>query len=105
LFDLVASEVTLAPLSRAAIDAYVATGEPLDKAGGYGIQGLGGQLVQHVAGSHTAVVGLPLPATWHVLSAAGVPDLRDPMEAYQAWLRNRQQRQHKESERWPHIQP
>lgn len=88
LFDLIASEVTLAPLEEATIAAYVATGEPLDKAGAYGIQGMGGHLVQQVVGSYTAVVGLPLPATHHLLSAAGIARLHDPKDAYTTWLRN-----------------
>src|SRR4029453_13458749 len=46
--DLVSSEVTIAELNDAEIAAYVATGEPLDKAGAYGIQGLGGRLVRVV---------------------------------------------------------
>jgi septum formation protein len=90
LLDLVASEVTLAPLQDDVIADYVATGEPLDKAGAYGIQGLGGRLVQQVVGSYTAVVGLPLPATWRLLTAAGVSSLQDPTEAYYAWLRSQQ---------------
>jgi septum formation protein len=89
-FDLAASEVTLAPLSAAEIAAYVATGEPLDKAGSYGIQGLGGALVQQVVGSYTAVVGLPLPATWTLLTQAGITALNDPAETYYTWLRNQQ---------------
>lgn len=87
-FDLVASEVTIAPLQADEIAAYVATGEPLDKAGAYGIQGLGGQLVRQVVGSYTAVVGLPLPATWRLLAAAGVSGLHDPAVAYRNWLQH-----------------
>ncbi len=86
LFDLVAAQVTVAGLSDADIDAYVATGEPLDKAGAYGIQGLGGRLVRSVAGSFTCVVGLPLVETWRLLRAAGVKGLRDPVEGYRRWL-------------------
>ncbi|MCG8353039.1 MAG: Maf family protein [Chloroflexales bacterium] len=85
-FDLVASEVAIAALTAEMIAAYVATGEPMDKAGAYGIQGLGGKLVQRVRGSYTAVVGLPLPATWHLLTTAGVTGLKDPLVAYQNWL-------------------
>lgn len=85
-FHLETSDVTIAPLEAAAIAAYVRTGEPLDKAGAYGIQGLGGQLVRQVVGSYTAVVGLPLPATWHMLSAAGITGMEDPTAAYRNWL-------------------
>ena len=84
--DLVASEVTIADLSDAEIAAYVATGEPLDKAGAYGIQGLGGRLVREVVGSYTCVVGLPLVELHRLLGAAGVGGLLDPTEAYRRWL-------------------
>lgn len=53
------SEVRFRPLSDEEIAAYVASGEPLDKAGAYGIQGLGGRLVAEVRGSYHNVVGLP----------------------------------------------
>jgi septum formation protein len=86
LLDLVASDVELAELTDAEIAAYVATGEPMDKAGAYGIQGLGGRLVRNVAGSYTCVVGLPLVATHRLLSAAGYTKLTDPAEAYLRWL-------------------
>lgn len=56
----VSTEVRFRPLTRAEIDRYVASGEPRDKAGAYGIQGSGGALVDHVRGSYTNVVGLPL---------------------------------------------
>lgn len=88
LLALVASDVTIAPITADEIAAYVATGEPMDKAGGYGIQGLGGRLVQQVVGSYTAVVGLPLPATWQLLTQAGVAPLQDPTRAYYTWLSN-----------------
>jgi septum formation protein len=86
LLDLVASEVTLAELSDDQIVAYVATGEPLDKAGAYGIQGLGGRLVREVVGSYTCVVGLPLIEAHRLLVAGGVAGLNDPTEAYRRWL-------------------
>jgi septum formation protein len=84
--DLVASDVTIADLTDADIEAYIATGEPMDKAGAYGIQGLGGRLVQSVVGSYTCVVGLPLIAIHRLLSAAGYTQLTDPTEAYMRWL-------------------
>lgn len=66
------SRVTFAPLSDAAIAAYIATGEPMDKAGAYGIQGLGGALVAHLDGSHSGVMGLPVYETVQLLSRAGI---------------------------------
>ncbi len=62
----VATEVTFRKLSRREIEAYVATGEPLDKAGAYAIQGLGAVLVKEIKGDYYNVMGLPLGA----LSAA-----------------------------------
>lgn len=58
--EVVRSGVTFRSLSPAEIDAYLATGEPFDKAGAYGIQGLGGALVAHLEGSFDNVVGLPV---------------------------------------------
>jgi septum formation protein len=84
--DLVASDVLIAELTDAEIEAYVATGEPMDKAGAYGIQGLGGRLVRSVAGSYTCVVGLPLVTIHKLLSAAGFTQLSDPTKAYMRWL-------------------
>lgn len=86
LLDLVASDVTMSVLTDAEIAAYVATGEPSDKAGAYGIQGLGGRLVQGVAGSYTAVVGLPLVAVHRLLHTLGISELIDPGVAFQRWL-------------------
>ena len=86
LAELVASTVVIADLSDAQIAAYVATGEPLDKAGAYGIQGLGGRLVREVVGSYTCVVGLPLVKLHALLVAAGVTGMSDPTEAYRRWL-------------------
>jgi septum formation protein len=59
------------------IRAYVATLEPLDKAGAYGIQGLGGWLVEAIEGSYTNVVGLPIGETLEMLLANGVIDYRE----------------------------
>ena len=57
------SEVRLATLDKDEISWYVSTGEPLDKAGSYAIQGLGALFVERVVGNYTNVVGLPLPLT------------------------------------------
>jgi septum formation protein len=63
---LVTTEVAFRPFDADTIAAYVATGEPLDKAGAYAIQGEGAHLVDRVVGSYTNVIGLPLPevAVW-----------------------------------------
>ncbi len=55
-----ATTVRFAPMTDAEVEAYVATGEPLDKAGAYGIQGLGGRFVEAIEGSYHNVVGLPV---------------------------------------------
>ncbi|MBP6346179.1 MAG: septum formation inhibitor Maf [Neisseriaceae bacterium] len=66
------SEVTFAPLSASQIERYIATGEPMDKAGAYGIQGIGGVLVSHLSGSFTGVMGLPLFETAQLLKRCGL---------------------------------
>ncbi|WP_213995012.1 Maf family protein [Arsukibacterium sp.] len=63
----VSTEVCFRQLSTADIAAYWQTGEPRDKAGGYGIQGQGGRFVSHISGSYSAVVGLPLCETDRLL--------------------------------------
>jgi septum formation protein len=70
--DAVTTRVRFRPLTPRDIDRYVASGEPLDKAGAYGIQGLGGALVDKVEGSYTNVVGLPLPEVLAALARFGV---------------------------------
>jgi septum formation protein len=85
---LVASDVTFFPLHDTDITAYIATGEPFDKAGGYAVQGKAGAFIQRVEGSYTSVVGLPLAAVATLLTAAGLPVLRDPKEAYISWLQS-----------------
>ena len=66
------SQVTFADLSPADIRRYVATGEPMGKAGAYGIQGLGGLFISHIAGSYTGIMGLPAFETAQVLREAGL---------------------------------
>lgn len=63
----VATDVTFRMLSEQDIRDYVGSGEPLDKAGAYGIQGLGGCFVRSISGSYHAVVGLPLVETRELL--------------------------------------
>ena len=65
---LVVTDVTFRVLSQEDIAGYVASGEPMDKAGAYGIQGLGGCFVRKINGSYHAVVGLPLVETYELLS-------------------------------------
>lgn len=65
------SEVSMSDLSDEEIRWYVDTGEPLDKAGSYAIQGLGALLVSEVHGNYTNVVGLPLPLTQKLLRRLG----------------------------------
>ncbi|MGC8698077.1 MAG: Maf family protein [Halothiobacillus sp.] len=68
----VATQVTLAPLTAAQIAAYVATGEPRDKAGAYALQGMAAQFVQKIEGSWGAVVGLPQFETAQLLAAFAI---------------------------------
>lgn len=67
------SEVRFRPLEEAEIRRYVASGEPMDKAGAYGIQGHAGLFVEHIAGSYTGIMGLPLCETGALLKAFGYP--------------------------------
>ncbi|MEX2526361.1 MAG: Maf family protein [Gemmatimonadota bacterium] len=65
--------VTFRHLSPGEAEAYVATGEPMDKAGGYGIQGLGATLVSAIQGDYSTVVGLPIPLLLRLLAEGGRP--------------------------------
>jgi septum formation protein len=70
---VVSTGVRFARLGPSELDWYVATGEPLDKAGAYAIQGAGGAFVEAVEGSVSNVVGLPLAETAELLRRAGFP--------------------------------
>lgn len=67
------SEVRFSALDATAIRRYVDSGEPMDKAGAYGIQGRAGMFVEHLAGSYTGVMGLPLFETTQLLRRFGYP--------------------------------
>ncbi len=64
---VVTTDVTFKPLSTQEIEQYWQSGEPQDKAGSYGIQGIGGKFVTNIHGSYHAVVGLPLYETNQLL--------------------------------------
>lgn len=70
------TEVTFWDLSKEEVDAYVATGEPLDKAGAYGIQGAGRLLVRGISGDYSNVVGLPIARLVRELASLA-PKARD----------------------------
>ncbi|PSJ40127.1 Maf family protein [Zobellella taiwanensis] len=72
---LVTTEVSFRSMTAAEMLRYWQSGEPADKAGGYGIQGLGGRFVARIDGSYSAVVGLPLVETEALLDRAGLAPL------------------------------
>jgi septum formation protein len=67
------SNVRFATLKPEIIKAYCATSEPYDKAGGYGIQGAAALFIEHIEGSHSGIMGLPLFETANLLRLAGLP--------------------------------
>jgi septum formation protein len=67
------SQVRFRPLEEEEIRRYVATGEPMDKAGAYGIQGRAAMFIEEIRGSYTGIVGLPLFETAALLREAGFP--------------------------------
>lgn len=71
--DRSVSRVTFRVITEPESRRYWRSGEPADKAGGYAIQGLGAVFVEHLEGSHSGVMGLPLFETARLLAAAGVP--------------------------------
>ena len=76
LSEVVTAHVTFAALTDAQIDWYVATGEPMDKAGAYAVQGIGGVFVETVNGSVSNVIGLPLHTLVALATQLGVSLLR-----------------------------
>jgi septum formation protein len=66
------TQVEMAVLAADEIEAYIATGEPFDKAGAYGIQGLASTFIKHIEGSYSGVMGLPIYETAQLLKSAGI---------------------------------
>jgi septum formation protein len=73
--QLASSRVTMLPLTEREIAWYVATGEPLDKAGAYAVQGIGAMFIDSIDGSYSNVVGLPLATLFRMLRKAGIDPL------------------------------
>src|SRR4030067_772737 len=69
--ETVQTSVKVKPLTEAEMRWYVQTGEPFDKAGGYGIQGIGSFMIESIRGSYTNVVGLPVCELIQILSRLG----------------------------------
>jgi septum formation protein len=72
IIDAAVTRVTFAPMSPAQIEAYVATGEPMDKAGAYGIQGIASRYVTRIDGCYFNVVGLPVSLVSRYLERLGL---------------------------------
>ncbi len=70
--DMAQTAVEFAPLSPAEVDWYVASGEPMDKAGAYAIQGLASRFIRRIDGSYSNVVGLPIELVSRMCTAAGI---------------------------------
>lgn len=66
---VVTTDVTFREMSEREIDDYISSGEPMDKAGAYGIQGRGAVFVSSISGSYSNVVGLPLSVTYRLCNA------------------------------------
>ena len=75
--EAVVTRVTFRALTDEEIRAYIATGEPMDKAGSYGIQGYGAMFVSHLEGDYFSVMGLPLCPLCRMLRAFGVSILTE----------------------------
>ena len=73
--DVDATDVRFGPMSDETIHTYIATGEPMDKAGAYALQGIAGLWIEEIRGSHTNVIGLPLTLTRSLLEKCGLHPL------------------------------
>jgi septum formation protein len=71
VLDVSSSRVSFRELTRDEVERYVATGEPFDKAGGYGVQGRAAAFIRHLEGSYSGVMGLPLFETTEILRKIG----------------------------------
>jgi len=80
LSELSASEVQFRATTERERLAYCATGEPLDKAGSYAIQGMGAIFIEHISGSYSSVMGLPVAVTALLLAEFGCPVWLHPTE-------------------------
>ena len=74
--DVVTTEVVFRDISKDEMELYWETGEPEDKAGGYGLQGIGGTFVTSIRGSYSGVLGLPVFETERALQKAGIDTWR-----------------------------
>ena len=75
--DIGITTVLMKPVSDATINAYIVSGEPMDKAGAYGIQGLGASIVDSIEGEYYTVMGLSLNALLRVFDKFGLGLFRD----------------------------
>ena len=80
LSELSASEVRFRATTERERMAYCATGEPLDKAGSYAIQGMGAIFIEHISGSYSSIMGLPVAVTALLLAEFGCPTWLHPTE-------------------------
>lgn len=69
--EIISTSVRVSRLAASDIEGYIKTGEPMDKAGAYGIQGIGAFMVEGITGSYTNVVGLPVPEVLRALTKLG----------------------------------
>lgn len=74
---VVTTSVKMLSLSPAEIEWYASTGEPMDKAGAYAVQGIGAMFIESIEGSYTNVVGLPLAELFEMMKAAGLQVLEE----------------------------